>query len=251
MYKCFISGGCSFTAGHELVDFTEEYYSSNTWDFIVKNKLCPNAEMIRTAKGGLGNASICRRVIHQVHNSLKRYKHNEIFVTVMWSGRGRKEFFYFDNDNENDFVKTYVNDVYNDAKTEHVRKYNEERKKWLNQIGIYNLVRESYKRDTHASLLYYTLKEIEYLKTFLEANNISYKFTSAYNDKEIDKKNAYIDGLQERLDIDNTFVNYKQKNDVFYFNEFTDLKGYARGKEANHPLEYAHQNWATLFLNNL
>ena len=252
MYKCFISGGCSFTAGHELADFTEEFNSSLTWDFLVKSQLCPNAEMIRTAIGGLSNESICRRVISAVHDSLKKHKNNQIFVTVMWTGIGRKEFFYYDNNNEQDFVKTYLNDVlFDKGNTAYLKKYNNERQQFLSSIGILNLVKESYRRGTNISLLYYNLKEIDYLKSYLEANNINYKFTCAYDDMNATKDNLYIEELYQRLNHTETFINYKHKDHVFYFNEYTDLKEYNRGKSANHPLEKAHRDWSKLFLNSL
>ena len=251
MYKCFISGGCSFTAGHELKDFKEQHHSEYSWNSLVHKLICPDAKHVRTAMGGLCNSSIARRVMLEVEKNLKQYSSKEIFVTVMWTGVGRKEFFYYENNNEDDFVKTYVNDTFVGNDTKWIRKYNDERKTWLSKIGIFNLVRESYRRDTRTSTVYNTLKEIDYLQNYLKANNISFKFTSAYNDILIESKNDYVNSLYDRLNIETNFVNYIHKDEILFFNELVDLKGYDRGKDANHPLEYAHQMWARIYANNL
>ena len=73
---------------NKLVSLDSEHYS-------LKNSINKKAKLISTAIGGLSNPSISRRVISQVHKSLKEYSSNEIFVQVMWTGTTRKEFFFF------------------------------------------------------------------------------------------------------------------------------------------------------------
>ena len=85
--------------------------------------------------------------------------------------------------------------------------------------------------------------------SFLESNNIKYIFTAAYDDLYKPSENNNINEIYERLDIENNFVHYKHKDNILFFNEYTDLKKYPRGKVADHPLEFAHQNWANVILN--
>ena len=82
----FISGGCSFTFGHELSDDNEgKTPSQKTWAYLLKMQNFPKAEYYCTAKPGSGNSGIARRVFNVVANTK-----NEIAgVVVMWSFNSR------------------------------------------------------------------------------------------------------------------------------------------------------------------
>lgn len=241
--KCLISGGCSFTAGHELKDFHDQH-SPFSWDCLVKNKLFYNSVHVKTALGGLSNPSIARRVIFQTNQSLKEYTSDEIFVMVMWSGIGRKEFLLLENQEnfEDDFIKTFPNDfIYEKRATPHIRKFNNQRRNKFLQLGFYDYLKQSYMTESKQARLFYNLKEIEYTKSFLESNKIKYLFCFAYNDIDTkDVKNIYVLDLLERLQLNNTAFYI----DGMSFNEFADYKKFPRGAQASHPLESAHIEWA-------
>lgn len=248
--KCIISGGCSFTAGHELKDFFKDH-SPYSWDCLVKNKLFPQSIHIRTALGGLSNPSIARRVIYQVNQNLKKYNPQELFVMIMWSGIGRKEFF-LSNKNENpedDFIKTFPNDFIDEKRSPpEVRKFNNQRRKKFREMRVFDYLKQSYLTESTQARLYYNLKEIEYTKSFLQSNKVNYLFCFAYNDlKNQDCHNVYVKDLIDRLDLSNTAFYI----DNMSFNEFTDYNNFPRGTKALHPLESAHVEWANSIINHL
>ena len=78
MSKKFISGGCSFTFGHELSDNNGKTPSKQSWAYLLK--ATTNYDYICTARAGAGNSGIARRVFNAVANL------NDVgCVVVMWS----------------------------------------------------------------------------------------------------------------------------------------------------------------------
>ena len=88
MIKKFITGGCSFTFGHELSDDQEgKTPSKKSWGYRLFRQQEPNyqklldqQEYVCVASAGAGNSAIARRVFNAITNS------DEISsVCVMWS----------------------------------------------------------------------------------------------------------------------------------------------------------------------
>ena len=89
MFKLLISGGDSFTFGAELPG-DALHPSEFSWANLVANKF--NAKHINTAQSGRSNSFIVRHIIYTVNEALKHeYKHEEIFVQVMWTFVARQE----------------------------------------------------------------------------------------------------------------------------------------------------------------
>ena len=79
MSKTLIAGGCSFTFGNELSDDDGINPSKNTWSALLADQT--GMEFVNSAKGGLGNSGIARRVFDKI----SYYDTDKIAVTVMWT----------------------------------------------------------------------------------------------------------------------------------------------------------------------
>ena len=87
MTKNFISGGCSFTFGNELSDDNGgNIPSRKSWAYGLMNDTQATSQdnYICTAKGGIGNTAIARRVFNTVANTK-----DISCVVVMWSFNSR------------------------------------------------------------------------------------------------------------------------------------------------------------------
>ena len=83
MNKKFISGGCSFTFGHELSDDDKgKKPSKQSWAYILsqESNVCQPNDYICVARPGTGNSGIARRVFNAVANTK-----DISCVAIMWS----------------------------------------------------------------------------------------------------------------------------------------------------------------------
>ena len=259
--KKVISGGCSFTAGSELADF--DYTcplngilhprSKSTWDNIISRNLFVNATLDQTALPGLDFGAIVRRVIFQLRENLKTHNPEEIVVLIMWTSALRREYVsIYPNEvkiknNEDRFLCSLPCDEGTGFTLMTTSQLQERLKRWKQEY-LRGTLREFYRlRTSPDNIMYYPLQQLEYLKNYLENNNIKYFFTTAFNDivEIYHKENIFLQDMFERLDLKN--LNFMVENEGFY--RWAKNNNYACGKEADHPLEQAHQDWADLFAN--
>lgn len=252
--KKFITGGCSFTAGHELADFDGNvtpkgichHYSSRTWDCLIHRKLFPQAEMRKTATGGHGFGAITRRVIYECEQQLKKHSPEEIVVMIMWTSALRREFVsiqetHFQNPEEY-YIHSLPGIMESPAWKDHL-------KSLYKKENLIPTVREFYyKRFTRDNVHYYSLQQYEYLTMYLKSKGIKFYYTGAFNDfivaKVMQDNNIFIKDMFNRLDIENNVFFHNRLG----FNDWAEQKGLPLGKDSAHPLEQAHLKWSKYFL---
>ena len=83
MNKKILAGGCSFTFGNELSDDNGKIPSKKSWSALLAKEV--NANYICSAKGGLGNSGIARRVFEYISTQPTQ----DLFVSVMWTFTSR------------------------------------------------------------------------------------------------------------------------------------------------------------------
>ena len=258
--KKVIAGGCSFTAGSELADEDWErahkgicYELSHTaWPNLLQEKMFTNATVDNTAVPGADYGSIVRRIIYQTRHQLRIHKPEDIVVVVMWTSILRREYpsIYppgrkIETD-EDRFLTSLPSD--GDGKT---KGYSNEmllrrRQMWASEHLTRTIVEFYSRRDTHDNHVYYPLQQLEYLINWLENHNIKYFFTSAFKDIEpelLNQDNIFLQDMIARLNRPN---NIHTKDGLGFWDWATAFK-YEKGKESDHPLEQAHNDWADLF----
>lgn len=258
--KKVIAGGCSFTAGSELADEDWErahkgicYELSHTaWPNLLQEKMFTNATVDNTAVPGADYGSIVRRIIYQTRHQLRIHKPEDIVVVVMWTSILRREYpsIYppgrkIETD-EDRFLTSLPSD--GDGKT---KGYSNEmllrrRQMWASEHLTRTIVEFYSRRDTHDNHVYYPLQQLEYLINWLENHNIKYFFTSAFKDIEpelLNQDNIFLQDMIARLNLPN---NIHTEDGLGFWSWATKCK-YEKGKESDHPLEQAHNDWADLF----
>jgi len=253
--KVIISGGCSFTAGHDLADWNGSVepdgichtYSNRTWDSIIHRKMSPHSNLRKTAMGGHGYGAITRRIIYECEQQLKTHKPEEIIVLVMWTSALRREFvsiheeYFYEPEQYFTHTMPGMIEPRNNPHWKDVKKRLEKEKLVKTVEEFYN------KRFTRDNVYYYSLQQYEYLTNYLKANNIMYFYTGSYNDlaseDTMQENNIFIHDMYKRLDIKN---NVCLENGLG-FNEWATKEKLPKGV-SDHPLEEAQLRWAKKFI---
>ncbi len=250
MAKKFIAGGCSFTFGHELSDDDKgQVPSKKTWAYGLKH---PSDQYICTAKGGLSNQGIARRVFHAVQS----FKPGEIsHVAVMWTFISRYDWAmprhkYLENTRWASITPWDTNnkqiDVFNTmAGNEPFREIWQERLDKSKKTGVNDFANALY---TYAANQYHELylswKSIIWLQNILDKKQIKYAFTLADNslfyDELIlhrDKNDDLIQYLYKEIDF-TKWISFGPR--MMGFNQWATLHKYDIG--VTHPLDKAHED---------
>ncbi len=91
MFKCLVSGGCSFSYGFNLPDRNTRYAK------LLADHM--GVELIDVSASGMTNEFIAAATIIGVNKALLKYKPNEILVVHGWTSTERFEFFNPDTGN--------------------------------------------------------------------------------------------------------------------------------------------------------
>ncbi len=253
MSKIFLSGGCSFTFGHELSDDQNgKRPSSKTWSAMLSNEV--NANYFSVAYPGTGNAGIARRVFEYITTN----KQEDIFVSVMWTFVSRYDWAMRRNallektrwatispwdtsDNQGEAHKKLAN-------SEPQLEIWKESRENMHSTGVSAFADALYKyaaNQYHET--YLSWKSIVWLQNILEKKKISYFFTLADNTlfwdefTPLNEVDPLLNGLYNEIDFDKWFVFGERQ---MGFNQWALLNAYPRG--TTHPLDEAHADAAKL-----
>jgi hypothetical protein len=248
MTNNIVSGGCSFTYGHELSDcnHTTSPYSKKTWAAGLSQLV--EANYYSVAKAGAGNAGIARRMFNYISN-------NSIdFVMIMWSFPSRYDWAMprhrnlegtrwatitpWDTDDQQSLVLKKL------STSESQQEVWKERQNNLTETGVRDFANSLYRyaaNEYHE--IYLSWKSIIWLQNILEKKHIPYLFTLADNSlfyREL-TPHAEQDSLMRALYSEIDFTNwYFFGERMMGFNQWALLNDYPRG--TTHPLDSAHQD---------
>jgi len=256
MNRTLLTGGCSFTFGHELSDDENgKKPSSKTWSALLANEV--GANYFSVAYPGSGNAGIARRVFEYITNN----KSEDIFVAVMWTFTSRYDWAMPRNamlektrwttitpwdtsDNQAEVQKTL-------ATSETQLEVWKKRRKNMQDTGVGPFADALYRyaaNQYHET--YLSWKNIVWLQNILEKKKIPYFFTLADNTLFWDEFNplneidSLLNGLYNEIDFANWHVFGERQ---MGFNQWAWLNDYPRG--TTHPLDLAHEDAAKLMKN--
>ena len=260
MSKIFISGGDSFTFGHELSDDENgKRASRKTWAFKYYQEQ-PQWQMIEyicTAKGGIGNSAIARRTFDAMAmHGFENVNH----VAVMWTFVSRYDWAMprhklLDDTRWATITPWDTRDGVEEANREmansepHLEQWRARREKMEEtNVGPFadNLYRLGANRYHET---YLSWKSIIWLQNILEKHKIPYTFTLADNTLFYDKEQRVFhdDRLLNAMHKEIDFTNWKFFGErMMGFNQWTILNEYERG--VTHPLDQAHQDAVKLVL---
>jgi len=255
----FVSGGCSFTFGHELGDEKEgKQPSKKSWAYKLKEKYFPNSNYVCTAKAGSGNSGIARRVFETVSENPKDID----MVVVMWSFLSRYDWAFPRNsvlennrwanispwdvsDSDNESYKILAN---NDEQAAQF----ERRRQSFKKAGVTDLADAIYRHGANQyHEIYLSWKSISWLQAMLEKLQVPYFFTLADNSLFYDMMKHHKDtdqllrGIYQQIDFTNWF-SFGERD--MGFNQWATLEGYERG--VTHPLDKAHNDAIMLMETN-
>ena len=250
MNKIILSGGCSFTYGHELSDCNHAGLppSNKTW----AKQLCDLVEgnYFTVAQPGIGNSAIARRVFNYISHN----KGEVDFVMIMWSFPSRYDWAMPRNKFFEDTRWTSITPWDTDVKQKEVFKKlaNSEpqqeiwkkRREELSETGLREFANGLYKHAANEyHEIYLSWKSIIWLQNILEKKRINYLFTLAdnslfyrdmYPHKELD---TFMFNLHKEINQDNWF---SFGDRMMGFNQWALLNEYPRG--TTHPLDSAHKD---------
>ena len=254
MTKKFISGGCSFTFGHELSDDNEgKIPSKQSWAFRLKKS--PTDEYVCTAKAGAGNSGIARRIFNTVAET------NDIrCVVVMWSFLSRYDWAMPRHRNlENTRWATMTPWDTSNSKAEVYKKlassepHQEDwhnRRNLMKETGVGEFADAIYKYGANQyHELYLSWKSIIWLQNILEKKKIPFMFTLADNTLFYDEmtlhseKDSFMKALYNEIDFTKWF-SFGER--MMGFNQWATLNEYEKG--VTHPLDKAHSDAVKLML---
>lgn len=134
MFKCLVSGGCSFAYGFNLRDRNKRYAK------ILANHM--QCELIDVSAAGMTNEFIAAATISGITKALNNYKAEEILVIVGWTTTERFEYF---NKSLGRIMSGYVNPsvhLHGDKLTHDQQKVAEVVSKymWDPSYGFYKLI---------------------------------------------------------------------------------------------------------------
>ena len=98
MYKCLVSGGCSFAYGFNLKERDKRYAN------LIAQHL--DVELIDVSAAGMTNEFISAAAVFGINKALQKYSSEEILVIVGWTTTERFEYF---NNHVGRIVAGYVN----------------------------------------------------------------------------------------------------------------------------------------------
>lgn len=256
MSSNFIAGGCSFTYGSELSDDDKGKKPSNhAWSSQLYRHGQVNGDYICTARPGIGNSAIARRVFNAVANL-----HEIECVVVMWTFVSRYDWamprhkdlestrwasispWDTNSGNEEAFRKL----AGSEPQQEHWRA----RKDIFEDTGVKQLAEAIYKHaanEYHET--YLSWKSIIWLQNILEKKKIPYMFTLADNSlfyKEFEEhrnQDKFMESMHREIDFSKWFYFGERK---MGFNQWAHLNDYKRG--TTHPLDKAHEDAVKLML---
>ena len=211
-----------------------------------------NATVDNTAVPGADYGSIVRRIIYQTRCQMRIHPPENIIVAVMWTSILRREYpsIYPKGKkiktHEDRFLTSLPSD--GDSRT---RGFSNEmlysrRQMWASEQLSRTNVEFYARRDTHDNHVYYPLQQLEYLTNWLENHNIKYFYTSSFNDIQpelFNQDNVFLQDMIARLDLPNLV----HKEDGIGFMDWARKNKYECGKQSEHPLEQAHNDWSDLF----
>ena len=248
MNKIILSGGCSFTYGHELSDCNHAGLppSNKTWakgltDLVSGDYFC-------VANGGIGNSAIARKVFEYVSE-----KHVDM-ILIMWSFPSRYDWAMPRNKNLEKTRWASITPWDTDAKQAEVFKTLsssepqqeiwKKRKEELATTGVREFANSLYRyaaNEYHE--IYQSWKSIIWLQNILEKKSIPYLFTLADNSLFYNEFTLHADqdSLMRSLYNEIDFTNwYTFGERMMGFNQWALLNDYPRG--TTHPLDSAHQD---------
>ena len=257
MIKKFISGGCSFTFGHELSDDDNgKTPSKQSW----ANKLMRpfdvlGAEYICTAKPGAGNSGIARRVFEAVANNT-----DIDCVVVMWSFLSRYDWAmprhkYLENTRWATITPWDTSagqaDVHKQLlSSEPQQEVWKQRRENLKETGVNTFANALYQHAANEyHEVYLTWKSIIWLQNILEKKKIPFMFTLADNSlfyKELEQhkdQDPLMLALYKEIDFTKWFFFGER---CMGFNQWALMNEYKRG--TTHPLDKAHSDAVKLML---
>lgn len=248
-----IAGGDSFTYGNELDDATPSRFSIRTW----ASSLADHLEMSYscTAWGGHGNSAIARRTMTSCQKHIDQG--NDIFVTVMWSFPSRYEFRFRYDTHERDAPwytitpwtherdQNVILDAFKNFK-ETIFDHYKRNQLTAQSTGLADFSEHFFKDvgDSEYYELYTTVKEMVFLQEWLKQRNIKYMYT--YVDECIFEHNTQIDSYLKTLYDSLDLTKIYRPGEFCGFFKWAQEGGYPFG--ATHPLEPAHQDFASKLL---
>ena len=253
MSKIFLSGGCSFTYGHELSDDKNgKIPSQKTWAALLAKNIPVDYKTVACA--GSGNAGIARRVFEYISQN----KGQDIFVSIMWTFVSRYDWAMPRNavlektrwatitpwdtsDNQAEVQKTL-------SASEPQLEIWKTRRENLRDTGVGPFADALYR---HAANQYHeaylSWKSIIWLQNILEKKKIKYMFTLAdntlfYNEFDpLNQVDPLLNAMYNEIDFSQWFVFGERQ---MGFNQWALLNDYPRG--TTHPLDEAHRDAAKL-----
>ena len=252
MTKKFISGGCSFTFGHELSDDNEgKIPSKQSWAYILSQELnlCQPDEYVCTAKAGAGNSGIARRVFNAVGNL-----DGVTGVAVMWSFLSRYDWAMprhkkLENTRWTTLTPWDTSMGQEEAHqsllgSEIQQELWQRRRDFIKDTGIGEFANALYKHAANQyHELYLSWKSIIWLQNILEKRKIPFMFTLAdnslfYNEMKLHSEtDSLLKALYKEIDFTNWFFFGER---CMGFNQWALLNDYERG--TTHPLDKAHRD---------
>ena len=261
MIKKFITGGCSFTFGHELSDDQEgKVPSKKSWGYrlfrqqeVNYQKLLDKQEYFCVASPGAGNSAIARRVFNAITNS------DEISsVCVMWSFVSRYDWAMprhrFLEDTRWATISPWDTDAGNEEAFREMQGSEPQQQQWITrgdqyrETGVKDLAEAIYKygaNEYHET--YLSWKSIIWLQNILEKKKIPFMFTLAdnglfYNGLDHHRdKDGFMNKLWKEIDFSRWFFFGER---AMGFNQWALINDYERG--LTHPLDKAHEDAVNL-----
>jgi len=256
MNKKFISGGCSFTFGHELSDDDQgKKPSEKSWAHGLYRHSKTTGDYVCTAHPGSGNSGIARRVFNAVAN-IKEVEG----VVVMWSFNSRYDWAMpRHRDLENTrwaSISPWDTNAGNEeafrnlAGSETQQEHWKTRRQTFEETGVKSFAEAIYRHaanEYHET--YLSWKSIIWLQNLLEKKKIPFMFTLAdntlfYNEfKQHKDQDLLMTALHNEIDFTKWF---SFGDRMMGFNQWALLNNYQRG--TTHPLDDAHQDAVKLML---
>tara|TARA_Y100000748_G_scaffold288577_1_gene273633 strand:+ start:1905 stop:3056 length:1152 start_codon:yes stop_codon:yes gene_type:complete len=246
--KTLISGGCSFTYGSELSDDIKgQTPSQKAWAYKIKPGW---DDYICTAKVGVGNSAIARRVFNEIMN----HKPYEIRVVVMWTFTSRYDWAMPRNKILEDTrwapISPWSTSTGKEEAFKKLQGSEHQINDWARQMEIAkksnvkpfadSLYRYA-ANDYHET--YLSWKSIIWLQNILKNYEIPYLFTLADNTLFYDefKHKKDQDPLMGKLFNEIDFTNWFSFGErMMGFNQWAWINDYDRG--TTHPLDKAHED---------
>ena len=248
MNKNIISGGCSFTYGHELSDCNHTGLppSNRTWAKGLSDLVQGN--YFSVAQGGIGNSGIARKVFEYISQNPTD------MVLVMWSFLSRYDVAMPRNKYLEDTRWATISpwdtqekqaEVYRTLlSSEPQQTAYKWRREQLGTTGVKEYADALYKYQANEyNEVHNSWKSIIWLQNILEKKKIPFLFTLADNtlfydhDKPHSNIDTFMTYLHNEIDFTKWFTFGERK---MGFNQWSAVNDYPRG--TTHPLHQAHKD---------